>query len=56
LVFIFDSYDELVKDCIGKNLYHSNRLEKWRRINKANYSDLYYPKVIFTTRSEILSG
>jgi len=31
LVLILDSYDELKKEYIGKNLYHTNRLDKWRR-------------------------
>ena len=44
-----DSYDELASNIIESNLYRLNKLSSW------TYKDYtYFPKVIFTTRSEII--
>ena len=44
-----DSYDELASNIIESNLYHLNKLSNW---TSKEYS--YFPKVIFTTRTEII--
>ena len=44
-----DSYDELASNIIESNLYLLNKLNNW-----TSKEDSYFPKVIFTTRSEII--
>ncbi|KAK3274428.1 hypothetical protein CYMTET_17384, partial [Cymbomonas tetramitiformis] len=63
LVFLLDAYDELRPKHVFKNLYLTNNLEQYRPQTKSKEGDegerqkplLGYPKVIITTRTELLS-
>ncbi|KAM3143234.1 hypothetical protein pb186bvf_004566 [Paramecium bursaria] len=50
LLIIMDSYDELHQDHIGTNLIRSNKLSNWGHKQVPSF-----PKIIITTRTEILS-
>ncbi|KAK3265789.1 hypothetical protein CYMTET_25557 [Cymbomonas tetramitiformis] len=54
LIFLLDAYDELPNQCLFKNLYMSNNLEQYRDQSKGAAPSAY-PKVIITTRTELLS-
>jgi len=61
LVFLLDAYDELKHQFLHKNLYRSNNLEQYRATSPDDSPDIAansecFPKVIITTRSEVLSG
>ncbi|KAK3248290.1 hypothetical protein CYMTET_42242, partial [Cymbomonas tetramitiformis] len=55
LIFLLDAYDELPSQCLFKNLYMSNSLEQYRDLSEEGAAPLAYPKVIITTRTELLS-
>ncbi|KAK3247945.1 hypothetical protein CYMTET_42575 [Cymbomonas tetramitiformis] len=54
LIFLLDAYDELPNQCLFKNLYMSNNLEQYRD-QSMGAAPPAYPKVIITTRTELLS-
>ncbi|KAK3249059.1 hypothetical protein CYMTET_41503 [Cymbomonas tetramitiformis] len=54
LIFLLDAYDELPAQCLFKNLYMSNNLEQYRAQLDGDATPAY-PKVIITTRTELLS-
>ncbi|KAK3284471.1 hypothetical protein CYMTET_7880 [Cymbomonas tetramitiformis] len=54
LIFLLDAYDELPSQCLFKNLYMSNNLEQYRAHVEGDTPPAY-PKVIITTRTELLS-
>ena len=54
LIFLLDAYDELRPEVRMKNLYTTNNLEQYR--SKSLPEGALKPKVIVTTRSELLSG
>ncbi|KAK3233049.1 hypothetical protein CYMTET_56631, partial [Cymbomonas tetramitiformis] len=54
LIFLLDAYDELPSHCLFKNLYLSNNLEQYRA-QPEGAAPPAYPKVIITTRTELLS-
>eukprot|EP01047_Picozoa_sp_COSAG01_P001213 COSAG01_NODE_26_length_36857_cov_31.426166_18_plen_2903_part_00 len=56
LIFILDGYDELRPQLIGKNLYKTNNLEKWRSKEQHAAGDYSHPKVVVFVRSELLTG
>ena len=56
MTFIIDGYDELRAELVGKNLYKSNNLEKWRATKEHDAKNFCYPKVVIFTRSELLAG
>ncbi|KAK3235595.1 hypothetical protein CYMTET_54217 [Cymbomonas tetramitiformis] len=55
LIFLLDAYDELPSQCLFKNLYMSNNLEQYRAPSEEGAAPPAYPKVIITTRTELLS-
>ncbi|KAK3248636.1 hypothetical protein CYMTET_41905 [Cymbomonas tetramitiformis] len=55
LIFLLDAYDELPNQCLFKNLYMSNNLEQYRNQSEEGSAPPAYPKVIITTRTELLS-
>ncbi|KAK3263330.1 hypothetical protein CYMTET_27856, partial [Cymbomonas tetramitiformis] len=55
LIFLLDAYDELPSHCLFKNLYMSNNLEQYRAPSEEGTAPPAYPKVIITTRTELLS-
>eukprot|EP01046_Picozoa_sp_COSAG06_P007120 COSAG06_NODE_343_length_17092_cov_17.908021_5_plen_2916_part_00 len=56
LIFILDGYDELRPQLLGKNLYKTNNLEKWRSKQQQDEKDYCRPKVVIFTRTELLTG
>ena len=56
LILILDGYDELRPQLIGKNLYKTNNLEKWRSKEDHDAGNYCHPKVVVFTRSELLTG
>ncbi|KAK3272953.1 hypothetical protein CYMTET_18781 [Cymbomonas tetramitiformis] len=54
LIFLLDAYDELPSHCLFKNLYLSNNLEQYCTQPEDDVPPAY-PKVIITTRTELLS-